>query len=449
MLVMEVTSMERNYPESAVRRAMKVQEVILKAIGGEIKWIQAADILGVSPRTIRRMHDEYREHGVSGLMDKRRGHPSPKRVPYDVVELVLKLYRESYFDFNVQHFHDHLLRDHDFAYSYNWLRMTLQEAGLVKKKKGRGKHRKRRERRPLFGQMLHLDGSDHEWLALCPGERQVLLLVVDDATGKNLAGCLVDAESTKTCMGIMREVVEKYGIAAQLYTDRHSVYWRTVKAGGKVDKENLTQFGRAMDELGIEMIPGYSPQARGRGERWNETWQGRLVSEMRLMGIDNIDDANRYIREVFLPDMNQRFSVEPKNPQSAFVTARGADLNRIFAIRYDESKVAMDNTVRANSLVFQIEKSRYRASFARCLVDVYEHLDGAYSIVWKGRVIGRYDSEGTNLGLSHSGNRDGQVKKKGRTKRPAHPSSTRRGARVAPQQSPILQTGKESVSQNV
>ncbi len=441
--------MERQYPESAVRRAMKVQEVILKAIGGEIKWIQAADILGVSARTIRRMHAEYREHGVSGLMDKRSSRPSPRRIPYEEVERVLKLYRESYFDFNVQHFHDHLVRDYDFAYSYNWLRMTLQQAGLVKKKKGRGKHRKRRERRPLFGQMLHLDGSNHEWLSLCPGERQVLLLVVDDATGKNLAGDLVDAEATKTCLGIMRHVVEEYGIAAQLYTDRHSVYWHTAKAGGKVDKDNPTQFGRAMNELGIEMIPGYSPQARGRGERWNETWQDRLVSEMRLKGIDHIDEANRYIQNVFIPDMNRRFSVEPTNPQSAFVSARGADLDRIFAIRYEDRKVGMDNTVHANSLVFQIEKSRYRVSFTRCLVDVYEHLNGNYSIVWKGRVIGRYDPAGKILGLTHSGNPDGQLKKKGRTKRPAHPSSTRRGAPVAPQQSPILQTGKESVSQDV
>lgn len=438
--------MERHYPESAVRRAMKVQEVILKAIGGEIKWIQAADILGVSPRTIRRMHAEYREQGVSGLMDKRFGLPSPRRVPYEILEKVLKLYRESYFDFNVQHFHDHLVRDHDFTYSYNWLRMTLQEAGLVKKKKGRGKHRKRRERRPLFGQMLHLDGSDHEWLSLCPGARQVLLLVVDDATGKNLAGRLFKAETTKNCMSIMREVTDVYGIASQLYTDRHSVYWNTIKGTKRVDRVNLTQFGRAMDELGVEMIPGYSPQARGRGERWNETWQGRLISELRLKGIDTTEEANRYIEEFFIPDMNRRFSVEAKNPQSAFVKAHGADLDHIFAIRYDNRKIAADNTARANSLVFQVEKSRFRPSFARCRVDVYEHLDGNYSIVWKGRVIGKYDHEGKNVGLTHSGNQDGQVKKKGRTKSPAHPSSTRRGARVAPQQSPILQTGKESVA---
>ncbi len=423
---------------------MKVQEVILKAIGGEIKWIQAADILGVTPRTIRRMHADFREHGVSGLMDKRKGRPSSRHVPFEVVELVLKLYRESYFDFSVQHFYDHLKQDYDFSYSYNWLRMTLQEAGLVKKKKGRGKHRKRRERRPLFGQMLHLDGSNHEWLALCPGKRQVLLLVVDDATGKNLAGHLVNAEATKSCMGIMRNVVESHGIPAQLYTDRHSVYWHTSKAGGKVDKDNPTQFGRAMDELGVEMIPGYSPQARGRSERWNLTWQDRLVSEMRLKGIDTIDDANRYICERFLPDMNARFSVEAKNPQSAFVSARGADLDRIFAIRHNERKVAMDNTVHANSLVFQIEKSRYRTSFARCVVDVYEHLNGCYSLVWKGRTVGRYDSEAKPLVGSapkppkFNAPKTREVKKKRRTKKVAasSPVTRKRSGRSSPEPCP-------------
>lgn len=392
--------MKKRYPESAWERAMKELEVVLRAIDGKIKWIQAADILDVSPRTMRRKYYEYREHGVDGLMDRRRGSPSPRKAPYDVVELVLKLYRDSYHDFNVQHFHEKLVEDHGITYSYSWVKNLLQEAGCVKRGKGRGGHRQRRERRKLFGQMLHLDGSDHPWLSLRPHERQTLLLVVDDATGRNLAGRLFDAESTKNCLRIMREVVEKYGICSQIYTDRHSVYWNTIKGARRVDKDNLTQFGRAMEELGIEMIPGYSPQARGRGERWNGTWQGRLVSELRLEGIDNIDEANRYIEEVFIPDMNRRFSVEAKNPQSAFISAAGIDLDRIFAIVYPGRKVAADNTVRANAMIFQIEASPYRASFTKCSVDVFEHLDGNYSVVWKGRTIGRYDCEAATLGGS-------------------------------------------------
>ena len=389
--------MKKQYPESAWRRAMKELEVILKAIGGEIKWIQAADILDVSPRTMRRKYHEYREHGVDGLVDRRRGSPSPRKAPYEVVEQVLKLYRDSYHDFNVKHFHEKLVEDHGIKYSYSWVKNLLQEAGCVKRGKGRGGHRKRRERRKLFGQMLHLDGSDHSWLALRPDERQVLLLMVDDATGLNLAGRLFEAETTKNCMRIKRQVVEDFGICAQVYTDRHSVYWRSKK--GKVDRENLTQFGRAMEELGVEMIPGYSPQARGRGERWNGTWQGRLVAELRRQGIDNIAEANRYIEEVFIPDMNHRFAVEPANKQSAFVSAKGADLDRIFAIRHENRTVAADNTVRANGLVIQIEESLYRPSFAKCKVDVFEHLDDTYSVVWKGRTLGRYDNNGKSITL--------------------------------------------------
>jgi transposase len=386
--------MKRNYPESAERRAMKEREVILKAIAGEIKWVQAADILEVSPRTIRRKYHEFREHGITGLIDRRKGVPSSRRVPYETVETVLKLFRDSYFDFNVKHFHEKLEEIHKIEYSYTWVKALLQEAGYVKRGKGRGGHRKRRERRPLFGQMLHLDGSEHPWLALCPGERQMLLLVVDDATGLNLGGRLVAAETTKDCMSVMRQVVEDFGIPSQLYTDRDSVYW--LSRNGKVDRENLTQFGRAMQQLGVEMIPGYSPQARGRSERWNGTWQGRLVAELREQGIDNKQNANQYIEEVFIPDMNHRFSVEPKNKQSAFVSAYGQDLDRIFSILHEDRTVAADNTVRVNGLILQIEPSPYRVSFVKCKVDAFENLDGAYSVVWKGRVIGRYDSLGNH-----------------------------------------------------
>jgi transposase len=390
------------YPESAVRRAMKRMEVILKAVAGEIKWIQAADILGVSARTITRIHWAYRHQGLDGLVDKRLGKPSARRAPYQLVEKVLKLYREECYDFNVKHFHDLLVKEHGLPYGYTWTKNLLQEAGYIKKGKGRGKHRKRRERRALFGQMLHLDGSDHQWLALKPDERQELLLVVDDATGRNLAARLVEGETTRECMALMRQVVERYGIPAQLYTDRDSVYWYTKRTGGQVDRERLTQFGRAMEQLGVEMIPGYSPQARGRGERWNGTWQGRLVAELRRAGIDTMEAANIYIQEVFLPDMNRRFQRQPLEEGTAFVSANGADLDRIFAIRHEGRTVANDNTVRVNNLVLQLEKSPFREHFAKCQVDVFEHLDGTYTVVWKKRAIGRFDAQGNPMGI-HAG----------------------------------------------
>mgnify|MGYP005862073745 FL=1 len=263
--------------------------------------------------------------------DRRRGRPSPRRAPHALVERVLGLSAQEYFDFYVRHFHEHLVKRRGLSGSYTRTKNLLPEAGDVKRGKGRGGHRPRRLRRPLLGRRLHLDGSEHQGPALRPGEKQSLLLVVDDATSRNPAGQLVAAETTRTCLGVLREVGEKHGIPAQLYTDRHRVYWFTAKAGGKVDRERLSRFGRAREGLGAEMIPGYSPQARGRSERWNGTWQGRLVAELRQAGIDNLAAAHRYIAQVFLPGMNRRFSQEAAEAGSAFLRAAGADLDRIFA----------------------------------------------------------------------------------------------------------------------
>lgn len=387
--------MERVYPVSALERAMKVHEVLLRAIDGRIKWIEAADILDVTPRTILNWRQRLEEHGVAGLIDRRSGSPSPRRAPYTDVEEVLRLYREEYPGFNVKHFHEKLVEDHGLSYSYTWTKNLLQTAGAVSRAKRRKTHRIRRERRVLFGQMLHLDGSEHAWLSLRPGERQVLLLVVDDATGRNLSARLVDAEATWTCLDVMRDVVEHFGIPAQLYTDRHSVYWVS-KRGGGVDRERLTQFGRAMDQLGVEMIPAGSPQARGRGERWNGTWQGRLVAELARARIDHIDDANRYIREVFLPDMNRRFAKPPAEEGGAFVGIGGANLDDIFCLIHASRTVAKDNTVRVNRVVMQIEKSPWRPTFAGATVDVYEYRDGSYAIRWNRRVVGRFTADGQN-----------------------------------------------------
>ncbi len=388
--------MSRSYPDFAWRRAMRVKEVLDKALRKEILWINAADILGVSPRTIRRIRDRLLEQGSEGLLDQRRGQPSPRRAPPEDVERILELYRKEYRGYNVAHFHEKLVEQHGERYSYSWVLKLLQKEGEVKRGKGRGGHRKRRERRALFGQMMHFDGSDHQWLALCPGERQTLLLAIDDATGRNLAAELVEEETTVDCMRIMRQVVEQFGIPAQFYSDRGSVYWQTPKGGGPVDRQNLTQFGRALEQLGVEMIPAYSPQARGRSERWNGTWQGRWVNELRTAGIKEVGEANRYIKEVFLPEMNRRFTVEPSEAGSAFVSAQGADLNRIFALK-QERQVAADNTIRVDNLVLQIERSPFRTSFAKCEVEVYQHLNGTYSVDWKGRCVGRYDDKGEKL----------------------------------------------------
>lgn len=387
----------REYPGEAWERAMTEKEVILRAVAKEIKWIEAAAILGVTPRTMRRKYDSYKEYGIDGLVDKRRSRPSGRRVPYAVVEEVLGLYRGAYAGFNVQHFHEELVAQHGLRYSYSWLKNLLQEAGYVPRGRSRGGHRRRRERRRLFGELLHLDGSDHEWLSLRPGERQVLLLVIDDSTSMNLAGRLVAGETTRDCLSIMREVVEGYGVPMSLYTDRARVYWYTAESGGRVDRDRLTQFGRAMSELGVEMIAAYSPQARGRSERMNGTWQGRLVNELRFAGIDNVEEANRYISEVFMPKINRLFTVEAAERGSGFIRVRGSELERIFSLHHGDRTVSNDNTLRVNNLVLQLEGSRYRSHFVRCQVLVYEQLSGGYTVYWNHREIGRYDSEGLLL----------------------------------------------------
>lgn len=425
------------YPDIALRRAMKESEVILRGLSGELKWVEVAAICHLSCRQIRRKRRAMELHGVNGLLDGRRGRPSKRCVSPEEAGRILELWRREYSHYNVKHFHECLVSEHGVKVSYTFVKDLLQSAGYVKRGKGRGGHRQRRDRRPVFGQMVHLDGSDHEWLSLCPGDRQVLLLVLDDATSWILSGWLVDAESTKNCLFVMREVVEKYGVPSQLYTDRGSVYWHTPKAGGKVDRDRPTHFAQVMDRLGVEMIPGYSPQARGRGERMNGTWQGRLVAELEHEGIGDLSAANRYIQERFIPAMNGRFTVEATESGSAFVGYDGFDLDVIFSIRHGERVVQNDNTVQALGLVFQIEKSPYRENFCKCMVDVFEQLDGSYRIEWKGRVIGRYDCHGQKFeesGLSPCG--PGKVKKI---------ASEKRRKLVTPAPSPVVPRALGSV----
>ena len=271
----------RDYPGAAVERAMKIQEIILRAIAKKLTWLQAAQIIGVSARQMRRWRERYEKDGYDGLMDRRRGKPSPKRIPLKTVEEVLELYSQHYQDFNVKHFHEKLKEKHDIELSYTWVKMALQGAGLVKKARKRGKHRKRRERRPLPGMLLHIDGSKHQWFG---DERwHDLIVILDDATSEVYYAQLVEEESTRTVMAALREVIEKRGAFCSLYSDRASHFFETPIAGDRVDTNRLTQVGRALKELGIEAIAAYSPQARGRSERNFGTWQGRLPNELRLM----------------------------------------------------------------------------------------------------------------------------------------------------------------------
>lgn len=379
---------------AAMERAMKMQEVILRALARTITWWQAAEIAGISPRQMQRWKKRYEWGGYDGLYDRRRGQPSPRRIPLETVERVLGLYREKYFDFNVRHFHEKLVEEHGIELSYTWVKLVLQGAGLVAKRKQRGVHRKRRERRPLPGMMLHVDGSEHRWFE--HDRWYDLLVVMDDATSQIYYAQLVEEESTRTVMVALREVIENKGVFCALYSDRASHFFLTPKAGEPVDRQRLTQVGRALSDLRIEMIPSYSPQARGRSERNFGTWQGRLPQELRLRGIGTVEEANRFLKESYIAEFNRKFTVKAAQPGHAFVRARRGDLDRVFSIQH-ERIVNRDNTVSWSNRCLQIEKTLWRGSLAGCRVTVYEHLDGTVSLGYGPKVLGRYTGEGVAL----------------------------------------------------
>jgi transposase len=384
----------REYPPTAVERAMKVQEVILRAMAKKITWWQAAEIIGISDRSLRRWRQRYDEYGYDGLFDRRRGKPSPKRVPVATVEEVLRLYQERYADFNVRHFHEKLVEEQGIRLSYTWVKLALQGAGLVKKARKRGVHRKRRPRRPLPGMLLHLDGSRHQWFQ--DDRWYDLIEVLDDATSETYYAQLVEEESTRTVMAALKEVIERKGRFCALYSDRASHFFATPKAGGPVDRERLTQVGRALKELEIQMIPAYSPQARGRGERRFGTWQGRLPQELRRAGIRTVEGANQFLRERYLDEINQKFAVPAAEKGHAFVPVRGQDLERIFSVQH-ERVVANDNTVKLGEQVWQLERTRWRGTLAGCRVTICEHLDGRTTILYGPHVVARYSPESAAL----------------------------------------------------
>jgi transposase len=380
--------MQAYYPQPALERAMKVQEVILRAISGQIHWIQAAEILGISDRQMRRWKWRYEKHGYDGLYDRRRKRPSPKRPPLETVEKVLRLYREKYFDFNMSHFYDKLRKEHSIHLSYNWVRLALEGAGLVEKRSRHDPHRKKRTRKPLVGMMLHMDGSPHDWFG--NGTEYDIVTISDDANNEVYDIALVDEEDSHTCMSMIRNVVEKKGIFCSLYSDRARHFFVTKKAGEDVSKDNLTQIGRALQEIGAQHIPSYSPQARGRSERLNRTYQGRIPQELRLRGIKTKEEANKYLKTEYLKEHNKRFAIKPENTGSAFIPApKTMDLDRIFCFKH-ERVVNNDNTISYEHRILQIGPSELRVSFAKCRVMVYEHLDGSITIGYGPHMIGYY-----------------------------------------------------------
>ena len=373
---------------------MKLQDVILKAMAGRITWMAAAEIAGVSDRTMRRMKQRYEDFGYDGLFDQRRGKRSILRIPMDTVEGVLKLYQETYFDHSVRHFHEKLREVHGIDVSYSWVKQALQGAGLVAKRNKRGRHRRRRPRRPLPGMLLHIDGSKHRWFT--DDRYYDLIVILDDATSTIYYAQLVEEESTLTVMMGLREVIETQGVFCALYSDRGSHFFYTPTAGGKVDKSRPTQVGRAMQALGVQMIAAYSPEARGRSERNFGTWQNRLPQELRVAGITTLEGANHFLREHYIAEFNRKFSVPAQERGTAFRPCRRRDLDFVFSMQ-TERVVDKDNTVAIGDRWWQIEKCRWRYSLAKQTVTIHQHLDGTVSIRFGPHVVGRYDGVGNPI----------------------------------------------------
>jgi transposase len=374
---------------------MKVQEVILRAIDGRLKWYQAAEILGISDRQMRRWKRRYEQRGYDGLFDRRRKKPSPKRVPLEKVRQVLTLYRERYFDLNVSHFHEKLRAHHGIPLSYTWVKRALQTAGLVAKNPRRSAHRKARPRRPLPGMLLHTDASTHPWIPGLEGS-QDLIVVLDDATNEVYYAWFVPEEGTLSMMAGMKAVIEQHGLFCALYTDKAS-HFTTTRTGRSPhrpqESAGPTQIERALKQLGIELIPAHSPQARGRMERLWETWQGRLPQELRLAGITTAEAANAFLQHTWIPFHNRTWTVPPTSDGTAFVPYTGDQLDRIFAWEHERS-VANDNCIEFRNARWQIPPAAWRYTFAKCRVKVYEHLDGTLSIGHGPHTLARYDREG-------------------------------------------------------
>jgi transposase len=368
---------------------MRFEEMYTGWQEGRLSQEEAARVLGVCSRTFRRQICRYEEEGLTGLNDKRLTQASHRRAPVDEVMKVTDRYRRSYRGWNVKHFYSWYVRDGGKR-SYTWVKNTLQRQGEFQKLKKKGVHRRRRERSPLPGMMLHQDGSTHEWVL---GKKWDLIVTMDDATNEHYSMFFTDQEGTASSFQGVQDVILKKGLFSSIYTDRGSHYWVTLEEGGKVSRTQLTQFGRAMQQLGIMMIPAYSPQARGRSERMFRTHQDRLTKELSTQNIITMEAANRYIKKVYLPAYNREFKQKPPEEGSAFIPWVGAHLEDILC-EHHERTVTPDNCVSFFGLTIQIPSDKYRCHYVRAKVNVHRYMDGSLAIFHGPRKLADYDQNG-------------------------------------------------------
>jgi transposase len=386
--------------EVTMRPAEWLQEVRMKrfreAYGAwrerRLSQEEAARILGVSDRTFRRYVEKYDDGGLEALVDKRLSQVSHNKAPVDEVMALTERYRARHDGWSARHFHTWYTRSGG-SRSYTWVKKCLQEARLIRKAPRRGAHRKRRERAPWPGMMLHQDGSTHEWVK---GQEWDLILTMDDATSEHYSMFFVDEEGTKSSFRGIGEVIRAKGLFSSFYSDRGSHYWHTPEAGNRVDKNLLTQVGRAMKQLGIEMIPSYSPEARGRIERAFRTHQDRLPKELAFHDITGMEEANRYLQDAYLPAHNAEFLQPPLEEGSAFVECIIPNLDDILCEQHDRT-VGRDNCVSFEGMKLQIPPDRHRCHYLKANVRVHRYLDDTLAIFHGPRKLACYDANGIQI----------------------------------------------------
>ena len=371
-------------------RRMRFEELYERRQRREITMAEAGELLGVTERTFRRWSTRYEAEGLEGLEDRRLGRASARAVPVDEALQMVMLYESRYLGWTVKHFHERWQTEHRGARSYTWTKNRLQRAGQVARAPRRGAHRKKRPRKPLPGMMLHQDGSTHEWV---PGCQWDLIVTLDDATNELYSAFFVEEEGTMSSFQGLREVIEARGLFSSLYTDRGTHYWYTEVAGGKVDKTRLTQVHRALQQLGITLIPAYSPEARGRSERVFRTLQDRLPKELALAEVTDMTAANAFLRDHFVPAYNQRFAVPAVEPGTAFIPWVGSSLTDLLCVQEDRV-VANDNTVRYQGLSLQIPPDPHRFHYVKVMVRVHAYPDGTLAVFHGPRCLARYHATG-------------------------------------------------------
>jgi transposase len=420
-------------------RMLKFMDVFGRWEASALTQLEAAELLGVGERSFRRWCRRYEEEGETGLLDRRIGKASDRRVPVDRCEEVEHLYRTRYQGFTARHFHEHLVRDHRFGWSYSWTKAFLQSRNLLPKAEHRGAHRRKRPRRPLPGMMLHQDASRHAWLS--DGLALDLVVTMDDATSEIYSAFLVEEEGTDSTFRALLEVFGRHGLPLSLYTDRGSHYFHTAEAGGKVDRGQPTQVGRALAHLGIEHIAAYSPQARGRSERLFQTLQDRVPKELALAGITMMEAANAWLRDTYIPAHNARFAIKAEQEGSAFVAVPGLDLAEVLCVQEDRV-VGNDNCVSFLNRKLQIPESPLRPHFVKATVKVHQYPAGGVAIFHGRRCLGRYDSKGVPLGeprvRGHERQAAGPSRRQARAVLGAVKDASRRDAVTSPSARPSL-----------